>query len=148
MPSRILKMLAKSMWRSPLHTIEKTEGSNDFCFKARGDNRRRSCFVLDQPKESKKKKAHWNQSFPLCWTKLETRQRMTKIKIISLEDPLQANSSATTFGSKIVLTKLRTCQNLKICWRLRHWWQTNTTLSKTTFTLIVIVYPHWCDREL
>jgi P2-related tail formation protein len=22
------------------------------------------------------------------------------------------------------------------------WWQTNTTLSKTTFTLIVIVYPH------
>lgn len=28
------------------------------------------------------------------------------------------------------------------------WWQTNTTLSKTTFTLIVIVYPHWCDREL
>jgi aspartyl/asparaginyl-tRNA synthetase len=37
-----------------MHTFEKTEGSNDFCFKAQ----KKVCFVLDQPKESKKKKAH------------------------------------------------------------------------------------------
>eukprot|EP00435_Cladocopium_sp_Y103_P070852 s13_g36.t1 len=36
-----------------MHTLEKTEGSNDFCFKAQ----KKVCFVLDQPKESKKKKA-------------------------------------------------------------------------------------------
>ena len=41
-----------------MHTIEKTEGSNDFFFKAQ----KKVCFVLDQPKESKRKKAQMDKT--------------------------------------------------------------------------------------
>ena len=33
--------------------------------------------------------------------------------------PLQGNASATTFGAKLAITKLRTSENLKLCWRMR-----------------------------
>ena len=92
------------------------------------------CFALDPPKEGKKKKANMGFSFLLSWsvlskifTSFRSRYQLTfQCQVIfSLQNlyhcfhPLQVSSSATTFGSKINLGKLRTSQNIKVIWRMR-----------------------------
>ena len=49
----------------------------------------------------------------------ETNLKDSRGKPLSIFCTCQANSSALTFGAKLSLAKLRTAENVKLCWRLR-----------------------------
>ena len=115
-----------------MHWSDRKEGAQTWTFKSGKD----VCFVLDPPKE-KKRKAGIQPKFTIKTQskilkfklfKVTNRQKngsATRIQLdlVSVWFYLQANPSAVTFGSKISMAKLRTAENVKLCWRLRRLFQ-------------------------